>query len=466
MNEKAAWGVLGMGVMGTSLSRNLARKGIRLALYNRFLQGEEEGVAAQRCIAYPELAAAQPFEDLEAFIQALETPRKVLVMVPSGSAIELVLEQLIKLLSPGDVLIDGGNSHFEATEKRAQLFENAGISFLGMGVSGGEEGALNGPALMVGGERKAFESLSKVLSQIAADNPQGVSCLGHFGTGGAGHYVKMVHNGIEYAEMQLLAEVYECINSHIQPNWSLLNHWQHTNSQSYLLGITASIVSFQDKKELLVHQILDKTQHKGTGSWSSISAVAQGSPATMIQAALNARYTAAQKEYRVKMAGELPVQTVSIPLNEEVLKKAYDLARWINHHQGFELLKAAKTTYAWSFALSEAAKTWTAGCIIQSRLMQELTLILDSQETLLETAAFKKVYAENISSLQAVLSWSLKAQLPMPAMSAAMQYLFSIRQANSSGNLIQAQRDYFGGHGLEWKDFREGDHGPWKQPSQ
>ena len=181
-----------------------------------------------------------------------------------------------------------------------------------MGVSGGEEGALNGPALMVGGERKAFESLRKVLSQIAADNHQGVSCLNHFGTGGAGHYVKMVHNGIEYAEMQLLAEVYECINSHIQPNWSLLNHWQHTNSQSYLLGITASIVSFQDKKELLVHQILDKTQHKGTGSWSSISAVVQGSPATMIQAALNARYTAAQKEYRVKMAGELSAQTVSI----------------------------------------------------------------------------------------------------------------------------------------------------------
>ena len=216
---------------------------------------------------------------------------------------------------------------------------------------------------------------------------------------------------------------------------------------------------------LLVHQILDKTQHKGTGSWSSISAVAQGSPATMIQAALNARYTAAQKEYRVKMAGELPVQTVSITLDEAVLKKAYDLARWINHHQGFELLKAAKSTYAWSFALSEAAKTWTAGCIIQSRLMQELTLILDSQESLLETVAFKKIYAENISSLEAVLSWSLKAQLPMPVMSAAAQYLFSIRQANSSGNLIQAQRDYFGGHGLEWKDSREGNHGPWKQRS-
>lgn len=466
MNEKAAWGVLGMGVMGTSLSRNLARKGIRLALYNRFLQGEEEGVAAQRCIAYPELAAAQPFEDLEAFIQALEIPRTVLVMVPSGSAIEVVLKQLIKLLSPGDTLIDGGNSHFEATEKRVQIFENAGISFLGMGVSGGEEGALNGPSLMIGGDRKAFESLRKVLSQIAAQNHQGFSCLNHFGNGGAGHYVKMVHNGIEYAEMQLLAEVYECINSHTHPNWSLFNQWQKTESQSYLLGITDSIVSFQEKKELLVHQILDKTQHKGTGSWTSISAIVQGTPATMIQAAQNARYTAAQKEYRVKMAGKLSAQNLIAPLDEDLLKKAYDLARWINHHQGFELLKAAKSTYAWPFALSDVAKTWTAGCIIQSSLMQKLTLILDSQETLLETAAFKKVYAENISSLQAVLSWSLKAQLPMPAMSAAMQYLFSIRQANSSGNLIQAQRDYFGGHGLEWKDFREGDHGPWKQPSQ
>jgi 6-phosphogluconate dehydrogenase len=464
MTKKASWGILGMGVMGTSLSRNLAQKGLSLALYNRYLKGEEEGVAAERCQTYPELETAQPFEELAAFVGALESPRKILVMVPSGPAIESVLEQLLRLLAPGDILIDGGNSHFEATEKRDERFTAAGISFLGMGVSGGEEGALKGPALMVGGHAEAFGRVQKDLAQMAAKNSQGVPCLGYFGRGGAGHYVKMVHNGVEYAEMQLLAEVYECLLTQENPSWNLFAEWQQTESQSYLLGITASIVTYRENEVLVIEQILDKTRHKGTGSWSSTSAIAQGAPATLMQAALNARFTASQKEYRSKMAAELTTINTKPPvLRETTLKKAYDLVRWVNHHQGFELLKAAKTTHAWSFPLSEAAKSWTAGCIIQSELMQELTDLLEENQNLLESSRFKKCHQENRTALEELLTWGLKAKIPLPAFSAAWHYLMAISQADSSGNFIQAQRDFFGGHGLEWKNPKsnKGKHGPW-----
>ncbi|MGB1170436.1 MAG: NADP-dependent phosphogluconate dehydrogenase [Flavobacteriaceae bacterium] len=464
MTKKASWGILGMGVMGTSLSRNFAQKGISLAVFNRYLKGEEEGVAAERCRTYPELETAQPFEELAEFVEALERPRKILVMVPSGPAIESVLEQLLVLLSPRDILIDGGNSYFEATEKRDERFTAAGISFLGMGVSGGEEGALKGPALMVGGHAEAFDRVKEDLAQIAAKNNHGVPCLGYFGRGGAGHYVKMVHNGVEYAEMQLLAEVYECLLTQENPSWDLFTDWQQTESQSYLLGITASIVSYRENKALMIEQILDKTGHKGTGSWSSTSAITQGVPATLMQAALNARFTASRKEYRTKMAAELSVINTMCPaLSETILKKAYDLARWVNHHQGFELLKAAKTTHVWSFPLSEAAKSWTAGCIIQSELMQELTDLLDETENLLETPRFKKCYQENSIALQELLIWGLKAKIPLPVFTATWQYLMAIAQTNSSGNFIQAQRDFFGGHGLEWKNLKsnKGKHGPW-----
>ena len=464
MTQKASWGIIGMGVMGSSLSRNFADKGVQLALYNRYVKGVEEGVAAQRCSQYPELHSTLAFEEIASFVEALESPRKVLVMVPAGGAIQSVLEQLMALLAPGDIIIDGGNSFFEATQKREEEFVKAGISFLGMGVSGGEEGALKGPALMIGGKQAAFKMVQSDLALIAAKNQNGQACLGYFGPGGAGHYVKMVHNGIEYAEMQLLAEVYECLLTESTPPWELFQSWQQSASKSYLLDITADIVSYQEDNKLFIEAILDKTHHKGTGSWSSISAIAQGTPATLMQAALNARFTASQKELRVELAQQLSQKTEpAVQLSIENLKKAYDLVRWINHHQGFQLLEFAQETYSWSFPLSEAAKSWTAGCIIQSQLMQELTGLLTIEQNLLKTPAFIKLYQDNISALSELIQWAAQAQIPIPVFSAAWNYLLAIKQANSSGNFIQAQRDYFGGHGLEWKEAKKHSsvHGPW-----
>lgn len=464
MTQKAGWGIIGMGVMGTSLSRNFARNGIQLALYNQYVKGEEEGIAALRCSQYPELHSALAFEDITSFVKALERPRKLLVMVPAGKAIQSVLDQLGVLLSPGDIIIDGGNSFFEATQQREEEFVKAGISFLGMGVSGGEEGALKGPALMIGGQQTAFEMVASDLALVAAKNQKGQACLGHFGKGGAGHYVKMVHNGIEYAEMQLLAEVYECLLTESTPSWELFQSWQQTESKSYLLGITADIVSYQSDNGLFIEAILDKTHHKGTGSWSSISAISQGSPASLMQAALNARFTASQKALRVELAAALPKKAEKASeISHENLKKAYDLARWINHHQGFQLLEFAQKTYSWSFPLAEAAKSWTAGCIIQSELMQELTKLLKKENNLLRTPAFTKVFQENSNALSEVIQWAAQHQIPIPVFSAAWNYLLAIKQANSSGHFIQAQRDYFGGHGLEWKEDENDSskHGPW-----
>ena len=468
MKKQNEWGLIGLGVMGTALARNLARNGISLSLYNRYLQGQEEQVAAEACRKYPELNDCNPFEDLQEFIQSLQTVRKIIVMVPAGAAIDAILGELSGLLQPGDIIIDGGNSHFEKTQNRYQSLKKQGISYLGIGVSGGEKGALKGPAMMVGGRQADYETIRPVLEKIVARNKNNVPCLGYFGTGGAGHFIKTLHNGVEYGEMQLLAEVYEWMRHQENPPWQLFSQWQQTDSQSYLLGVSADLVTYKHKKELLIDHIEDITQHKGTGVWSTMIAAALGAPSSVMTAALQARFIAAQKKTREATAPQLALSAKGVAsLDANTLKKAYDLARWINHHQGFSVLKQAKNQYQWHFSLATAATTWTAGCIIQSELMYQCATLLENHIDLMASSDFRNLYHKNIEALSQTIQWGVSAQLPLPAFTAAWQYIMAIKQVRSTGNFIQAQRDYFGAHGLTWisESDQTGAHGPWNNLS-
>lgn len=464
MNKQAHWGVIGMGVMGTALARNMGRKGISLALYNRYVAGKEEGVARQQCHQFLELKAALPFEQLDAFVASLQLPRKIICMLPAGAPTQSVLSELMDLLSPGDIVIDGGNAHFETTQKCAFEFESKQLLFIGMGVSGGKKGALEGPSLMLGGSQEAYETVRLDLERIAAKNQNGQPCLDYFGEGGAGHFVKMIHNGIEYGEMQLLAEVYEWMRCQESPSWNLFGKWQKGSSKSYLLGISESLLTYKSKAGLLIDEVEDVSLHKGTGLWSSQSAITLDQPASVLMAALHARFTSAQKDMRVGLAQQEPTEPIQGPiLTGDTLKKAYDLARWINHHQGFAILEKAKAAYGWSFSLDKVAHTWTGGCIIQSQLMQECVSIFDQYSSLIASTPFQKSCRENETALMEVLQWGLKVRKPLPAFSAAWQYQMAMHQSDSTGNFIQSLRDYFGAHGLEWKSGspQRGSHGPW-----
>jgi 6-phosphogluconate dehydrogenase len=467
MNKKVSWGVLGMGVMGLNLSRNFANQGISLALYNRFVKGSEEQVALKKIKAYPELNSALPFESLDLFVAAIESPRKILIMLPAGSIIDKIIDDIIPLLDEKDILIDGGNSHYKDTGKRFLSLANKGIRFLGIGISGGKIGALKGPSLMVGGDPKAYHIVSEDLLKIAAKDINGKSCCGYLGSGGAGHYVKMVHNGVEYAEMQLIAEIFEiCIphtDSNLESIQNLFKSWQNSSSESYLLGISSEILSYKEAGEPYINRILDKASNKGTGAWATASGALAGSPNNLMAAALHARFTSSFQSLRKKNS----IEYASLAINNNVplpnLKKTYDICRWINHHQGFEMIQQARDTYKWNLSLENVALIWSEGSIIKSKLMDQLKLMFPDANSVMEMSPFKKLVSKGQKEWMNVLIYSIEKGIPTPCISSAWNYFKAITQARSSAYLIQAQRDFFGSHGFDFIDQKEEgkNHGPW-----
>jgi len=461
------WGVIGLGVMGTSLSRNLAQKGVPLALYNRRVEGVEENVAEKHCLTFPELKSALPFEDLNRFVDSLQAPRKIILMLPAGTATNSILKHLTPLLTKGDVVIEGGNSHFEDTEKRAKELADLGIHFLGMGVSGGEEGALTGPSLMVGGSESAYPLVSKELETIAAKNLKGEPCCAFLGAGGAGHFVKIVHNGIEYAEMQLLAEVFELAGSDARHDFidlqKMFGEWLNTSSQSYLLEITHALLNYTEKGNPFINFIKDEASNKGTGAWATAAGANLGTNNSMMASALYARYNSSSKNEREKISKIFPRARKDEKISLEALKKAYDLSRLINHHQGFEMIREAALVYGWKINLSTIASLWSEGCIIKSDLMHSLIDIFKSNQTLLEYDPFIQKINAGLESWELTLESSLKQHIPTSSMSSAWHYFLAISQKQSSANLIQAQRDYFGAHGFKRTDSSDDTlhHGPW-----
>ena len=337
---RKALGVIGLGVMGKSLSRNLAQKGFRLALYNRHVLGSEENVAQTFKEAHVALEDALAFDDLTAFVNTLETPRKIILMVNAGTAVDEVLNDLSSLLTSGDIVLDGGNSHYLDTQRRIKTFIDKGLHFLGAGISGGEKGALEGPSIMPSGNEQAYGELKPFLEAIAAKDDQGKACCTYVGEQGSGHFVKMIHNGIEYAEMQLIAECYALLkHAHFSNEQisALFNSWCD-DVGSYLLQISARILQVKEEGEFLIDQILDKAGNKGTGKWSTATIANSGQAASLIPSALLARYLSFFKEKR-----ELAAQTYATPeekvtVDINTLKAAYRFSRIVNHHQGFALI--------------------------------------------------------------------------------------------------------------------------------
>ena len=467
MINQATWGIVGLGVMGTSLSRNFANKGISLSLYNREVKGSEEGVALSHTKQYSELKNALPFNSLPSFVESIKNPRKILLMLPAGSPTDTVIEKLIPLLTQGDVIIEGGNSHFKDTEKRAKQLSAAGIYFLGIGVSGGREGALKGPALMIGGSKEAYILVKNDLSAIAAKNSKGVPCCDFVGSGGAGHFVKMVHNGIEYAEMQLLAEVVSLAlsdpSNSIKTIRKMLQDWQKTKSESYLLDITASLLGFHESGRPFIDLIKDEASNKGTGAWATAEGAELGSPNSLMASALHARFTSSNKKQRSLLSKTFKGKPTSTSLSLSALKVSYDLSRIINHHQGFEMIREAAIKNNWKIKLATIASLWSEGCIIKSRLMDTLVDVLKANDTLLNAAAFIESFNNGIASWEISITTAIQKRIPFSCHNAAWNYFLAITQENSNANIIQAQRDFFGAHGFERKDKKHHKkyHGPW-----
>lgn len=444
------FGLVGLGVMGKSLARNLANNGFDLALYNRYLKGSEEKVAESFINEFDELKTAKGFEDMRGFVQSLKKPRRVFLMVNAGKVTDLVIGELSDLLDEGDVIIDGGNSHFTNTERRGNELAKKGIQFIGTGVSGGEEGALKGPSIMPSGEKTAYDKIAPYLEAIAAKDKNGKGCCTYVGKGGSGHYIKMVHNGIEYAEMQLLAEVFAILryNNGLSPIEisGVLEDWNKGELSSYLLEITYKLLKKKEGGTYMVDIILDQAGNKGTGSWTTESMATLGIPATMISSALFARYISAFKTKRAEMTVKFGFKAENHSKAEvEDLKKAYLLARLVNHQQGFELIAEASSRYEWGLNLSEIARIWTNGCIIRSELMETLIDTLKSTTSLLLSENKTKLATE-LQSLRNIATAGINSGISMPCHLSALDYLNASLYNHPTANIIQAQRDFFGAH--------------------
>ncbi|MCZ6595425.1 MAG: NADP-dependent phosphogluconate dehydrogenase, partial [Bacteroidetes bacterium] len=382
--NKASFGIIGLGVMGRGLAKNITNKGFTLSVYNRTTETEKDVVS--NFLVDAKLNNIQGHTEMESFVNSLARPRKILLMVSAGQAVDSVITRLKPMLSESDILIDGGNSHYQDTQRRVSELIKDNIHFLGVGISGGEQGALQGPSMMVGGSEEVYDAVRTIFESISAKDKNGRPCVSLLGPDGCGHFLKTIHNGIEYVEMQLLAECYSLLaptHSNEQIS-SLLREWNQDELSGYLLKITADILVRKEGNDYLLDKILDKAGSKGTGSWSSQIAMQFGVPASMINAAVTTRYISMLKEKRIELASMITAKRDIVPIDPETLKNTYTFARIINHYQGFEIVKSASIANNWNVSLSEIARIWTQGCIIKSRLMESFVEILKSEDDFLK----------------------------------------------------------------------------------
>lgn len=471
--SKPAIGIIGLGVMGKSLALNMSGKDISVLVYNRELKGVEENVAKNFEKEIEGKYRIPSFNNLKKFIGQLPRPRNILLMIKAGNAVDSVIEDLIPLLDKDDLIIDGGNSHYKDTLRRGELLKKNDILFMGAGISGGEEGALKGPSLMPGGSKKAYQRIEPVLDLIAAKDKNGKACSGYIGSDGSGHFVKMLHNGIEYGEMQLIAEFYHFMRFYLKMPVdeiaSLFSHW-NSDLHSYLLEISEDILRSFENDKLILDNILDVAGQKGTGGWSTIAALELGVPLDTITAAVMARNISGNKDRR-RLASEKYQNETGHKINVESIQKdlfhAFKMVHIINHATGFELLHEASKQYKWDLNLSEIARIWTNGCIIRSGLMESLVQEIKEspdQHMLLHPEFITEIQKIK-PSLHSILSAALQLNCPLPVSSAAANYLMNFRSGQSSANMIQAQRDYFGAHQYERLDKPRGEfyHTIWKK---
>lgn len=461
-------GVIGLAVMGKNLAFNIESKGYTVSVYNRSREKTDEMMkeATGKNIF--------PTYTIEEFVQSLEKPRKILIMVKAGAATDATIEQLKPFLEKGDILIDGGNAFFKDTQRRNKELSELGIHFIGTGVSGGEEGALHGPAIMPGGQKEAYDLVSQILKDISA-KVNGEPCCTYIGPDGAGHYVKMVHNGIEYGDMQLIAESYWLLK-HIlgltaEELHEVFREWNTGELNSYLIEITADIFTKYDEetKKPLVDVILDKAGQKGTGKWTSQSALDLGVPLPLITESVFARFISALKEERVRASKILtgPKQMNFSGDKQEFIEKvrqALYLSKICSYAQGFAQLKAASNEYNWNLSYGEIAMIFRGGCIIRAQFLQKIKEAYDRDpnlDNLLLDPYFKNIADKYQQSLREVISTAVLSGVPVPSFSSALAYYDSYRSETLPANLIQAQRDYFGAHTYERVDKEGIFHTKW-----
>ena len=469
--KKADIGMIGLAVMGQSLVLNMESKGFTVACYDlnpeQSVKGFVEGRGAGK-----NLVGAY---SLEEFVQSLEKPRRVMMMIRAGKPVDDYIEKLIPLLEEGDIIIDGGNSHFPDTMRRTAYVESKGLLYIGSGVSGGEEGALKGPSMMPGGSPAAWPHVKPIFQAICAKVDNGDACCDWVGENGAGHFVKMVHNGIEYGDMQLICEAYQFMRDGLgmsnEEMHEVFAEWNKGELDSYLIEITRDILAYKDENgEYTVDKILDTAGQKGTGKWTAISALDEGVPLTLIGEAVFARCLSAMKDERVTAASVFPK---TIPAFEgdkkafiEAIRKALYASKIISYAQGYTLMRTAAKSNNWNLNYGGIALMWRGGCIIRSVFLGKIKEAYDKNpelENLLLDDYFGQAIKELVPAWREVVAYAVKAGIPMPAFSSALSYFDGYTSAKLPANLLQAQRDFFGAHTYERLDCPRGEffHTDW-----
>lgn len=462
--EKSDIGLIGLAVMGENLALNMADKNWTVSVYNRTVAGVEEGVVERFTNGRAKDKSIVGFTEIPAFVDSIAQPRKIMMMVRAGNPVDELMEQLFPYLASGDILIDGGNSNFEDTNRRVALAESKGLRFVGAGVSGGEEGALNGASIMPGGSVTAWEDIKPILQSIAAKAEDGTPCCQWVGPGGAGHFVKMIHNGIEYGDMQLISESYWVMKNLLglgnNEMAAVFSEWNEGKLKSYLIEITANILRYKDKEgNYLIDKILDTAGQKGTGKWSVINAMELGMPLGLIATAVFERSLSSEKELRVDASGEFAIEHSEAAFNKpELVKDIYSAlyaSKLISYAQGFAVLQQASDKFEWNLDLSSIARLWRGGCIIRSVFLNDIAAAFEADDKpkhLLLAPYFKDEIKQLLSGWKHLVAYAMKEELPVPAFSSALNYFYSLTSAKLPANLLQAQRDYFGAHTFERVD--------------
>ncbi|WP_321900686.1 NADP-dependent phosphogluconate dehydrogenase [Paraburkholderia tropica] len=468
--SKQAIGVVGLAVMGRNLALNIESRGHAVSVFNRSREKTDELIAE-----FPERKLV-PAYTLEEFVASLEKPRRILLMVKAGEPTDATIAALKPLLEKGDILIDGGNTHFTDTIRRNQELAKAGLHFIGTGVSGGEEGALKGPSIMPGGQRDAYDLVAPILTEIAAKAPaDGEPCVAYMGPDGAGHYVKMVHNGIEYGDMQLIAESYAVLKQVLglsnEELGEVYTEWNAGELDSYLIEITSKIFQKKDDEtgQYLVDVILDRAAQKGTGKWTSQNALDLGAPLPLITEAVFARVLSSLKTQRVAASKVLAGPDAKPFAGDrkafiESVRRALYFSKVISYAQGFAQLLAASDEYKWDLQYGTIAKIFRAGCIIRARFLQKITdaYAKNAQlDNLLLDPYFSDIAANYQAALRDVVVEAVKVGVPVPAFSSAVAYFDAYRSERVPANLVQAQRDFFGAHTFERIDKPGSFHADW-----
>lgn len=462
-------GVIGLGVMGSNIALNMASKGEKVAVYNYTRD------LTDQLVAELDGQSILPYYEIQDFVQSLETPRKIFLMVTAGKAIDSVITSLLPHLESGDIIMDGGNSHYEDTERRYDELKSKGFSYVGIGISGGEVGALKGPSIMPGGDKDAYEKVAPILTKIAAkvnDDP----CCTYIGPKGAGHFVKMVHNGIEYADMQLIAESYTFLREklHLEVNEiaDIFETWNQGELKSYLIEITAEILRKKDEVTglPLIDVILDKAGQKGTGKWTSMQAIDNGIPASIITESLFARYISALKEERVHaeniLTGPENVQQ-KLDKNEwiDYIRQALYMGKVCAYAQGFTQYKMSSELNGWDLPLKDIALIFRGGCIIRAEFLNVISEAYQEQPNL-ANLLISPYFAEKVASYQVglrkVVCEGINSGISFPCLGSSLTYYDSYRTGISNANLLQAQRDYFGAHTYERRDLEGVFHTNWQ----